>query len=166
MIGKEFLGTLRKYENVRRDNKIFVKVLIKHINEQSVQTFLDSFAKKLGIDNIENLFACPVRWRKSVIDTSDFIKRTYSIDFGELEFVADLQEISITHKLSQGNDIFEYSLLFIKEASKDTQDQLIAEAYLNYKEEDEKGKEKIVDFRVKIELLENVERENHHMPII
>jgi len=165
MVDQRFLGTLKKYETVRIDDEIQVKVLIKHSDEGSVQTFLNSFSKKLGIDNVESLFTYPVRWKKMVLDTSDFIQRTYTITFGEVEFIANLQEISIAHKLNQGSELFDYSLHFTKEASTDLLDKLVAEAYLDYKEENDDGKKVIVEFDVSLELMEGVKQQTEEQKI-
>ena len=154
MVNKIFLGTLRKYDNFRADDLIYVKVLIKHKDESSTQEFLTPFANKLGIDNIIPLFAYPVRWKKLVIDTSDYIQSKYRITFAETEFEANLHGISVTRKLVDGIDIFEYSIDFVKEASDDLEDRVIVEAYLDYKEENEAGKMVYKDFEVKLELLE------------
>jgi len=154
MIDKMFLGTLRKYDNFRADELIYVKAVIKHIDESSTQEFLTPFAKKLGIDNIIPLFAFPVRWKKLVLDTSDYIQSKYRINFGDTEFQANLQNIGITRKLVDGSDIFEYSLEFVKQASDDLEDRVIVEAYLDYKEENAAGKMVYKEFEVKLELLE------------
>ena len=154
MIGKKFQGVLKKYENVRLDSTMHVRLIIRHINESPNQTFLKPFAEKV-IDSVEHLFEYPVRWKKLVIDTSDYVNKAYDITFGEAPtFVANLYEIVITRKLSEGSDIFEYSFHLEKELSSDTSDLLIAEAYLNYKEEDDNGKEILQEFDVTFEIAE------------
>jgi len=154
MINKRFLGILKKYESCRIEDDIYVKVLIKHKDEGSVQTFLDPFIKRLGIDNIKNLFDYPVRWKRMVIDTSDYVLSSYKITFGEIDFNAVLHEILITRKLVEGNDIFDYSLVFMKPPSSDELlDPVIIEAYLNYKEENDAGKRVLKEFDINLELL-------------
>ena len=158
MIGNSFTGILKKFGNFRTvDDVVVVKLSIKHSNEGSVQTFLDSFVKKLAIDGIDNNFTFPVRWKKLVFDVSDFINKTYLVKFDEVEFKADLDEISITHKFANGNELFDYNLSFTKEPSKDNLDLVIAEAYLNYKEENDAGKKEFYDFPVTMELIEKTE---------
>lgn len=154
MIGKTFLGTLRKYDNFRVEDQIYIKAVIKHRDEGSVQEFLTPFATKLGIDNITPLFTFPVRWKKIVIDTSDYIRNMYRVTYGETEFEARLSEIAVTRKLVEGTDIFEYSIELIKPASGDLEDKVIVEAYLDYKEENDAGKMVYREFDVKMELLE------------
>ena len=158
MIDKTFSATLKKYEPVRGENNIFIKIVIKHTNHGEIQTFLNPMSKKLALD-FEQLFTFPVRWKKMVFDTSDYDRKTYNIKFGDVEFVADLDDISITHKFLDGAEIFEYYFGFSKESSKDTLDRLMAEAYLNYKEEDENGKKIAVEFDVTAVLLEKVQQE-------
>jgi len=159
MIDQTFPATLKKYENVRIDDSIHVRVVIKHINEGSVQAFLKPFSKKLGMENIDPIFTFPVRWKKMVIDTSDYIKPNYKVKFEEVEFIAKLMEISVTRKPIDGDDLFEYSLSFDKELSSDITDRLIVEAYLNYKEEDDDGKRLLKKFDVKLEWLQNNQTE-------
>lgn len=155
-----FPGILRKYENCRVEDVIYIKVHIKHTDESPTQSFLDTFANKLGIDNMTELFTYPVRWRKMIIDTSDYSRSKYRITFGEMEFEAELYEISINRKLVHGTDIFEYTLEFMKPASGDLEDKVIVEAYLDYKEENEAGKKVYKPFEVKMELLEKTTEEN------
>lgn len=156
MLNGTFTGTLRKYDSFRVDDLIYISAIIKHKNETSTQSFLNSFATKMNAENIKTLFDFPVRWKKLVIDTSDYIQSTYKIVFGETEFKARLSSITITRKLVEGNDIFEYSFEFIKKASADLEDRVIVEAYLDYKEEDNKGKMVYKEFDVKLELLEDI----------
>jgi hypothetical protein len=159
MIGSNFRGILKKYENIRTENGIYVRMIIRHTNESPNQTFLKPFASKV-IDNVEHLFTFPVRWKKLVIDTSDYINKAYEVNFGEAPtFIANLSEIGITRKLVDGSDIFEYSLHLEKELSTDTLDRLIAEAYLNYKEENEAGKEVLKEFDVKFEIAEKTQND-------
>jgi len=159
MIDKEFPGILKKYEPFRVENDIFIKLLIKHSSHGSYQSFLKEFSEKLSL-NMEPLFAFPVRWKKIVFDTTDYILKNYRIKFGQADpFIAKLEEISIARKFLNGEDIFDYSLSFSKKASKDILDRLMTEAYLDYKEEDENGKKIVVEFDVKTELLENVQQE-------
>lgn len=166
MIGKTFLGVLKKYENVRIDGNVCVKIVIKHINESSIQAFLTPFAKKLGVSKIENLFECPVRWKKMVIDTYDYTKKTYDVTFGQVEFTADLNEIGISRKLVDGTDVFEYSLHLEKDISTDHLDRLVAEAYLNYREENEAGREVFKEFDVRMELSDKKKVDNDDSSIL
>lgn len=157
MIGKNFQGVLKKYENIRLDSTMHVRLIIRHINESPNQNFLKPFATKV-VDSIEHLFNYPVRWKKLVIDTSDYVNKAYNVTFGEAPtFVANLYEIGITRKLVDGSDIFEYSFHLEKELSTDKLDLLVAEAYLNYKEEDENGKEVLQEFDVKFEIAEKTQ---------
>lgn len=154
MIGKTFLGTLRKFESFRDEANIYVKIIIKHTSEGAVQEFLTPFATKQNIDNLPPLFTWPVRWKKMVFDTSDFVQNTYRIKFGEVEFEAELNSITVTRKLVNGSDIFDYSLELIKPASEGLEDRVIVEAYLDYKEENDEEKMVRKDFDVNMELLE------------
>lgn len=160
MINNPFLGVLKKYQPFRRneDGNIFIDILIKHVNHGGVQTFLDSFSTKLGIDNVKPLFEFPVRWEKLVINTSDYVHPAYKVTFEEADFVAELQKIGITQKFVDDGEVFEYSLHFFKEASSDALDRVIAESYLNYKEENPDGKRVVVEFEVNLELLEHIEQ--------
>ena len=157
MISGIFRGVLKKYEPVRLESGIFYKVVIKHINNGPIQTFLKDFSKKLDL-GLDSIFEFPVRWNNIKFDTSDYERKTYDISFGEIDFSGTLESISVKHKIVEGDDIFEYSLEFLKEASRDTTDNLISEAYLNYKEEDEEGKMRTVEFEVDIELIEKAQQ--------
>ena len=154
MIGTTFYGTLKKYENIRVEDAINIRLIIKHVSENSVQNFLDSFEDQVVSTNIKALFEFPVQWKKLVIDASDYIKNAYHIDFGDVEFTARLCEIVITRKYAQGSEVFEYSLVFEKPASEDHIDRLVVEAYLNYKEENAEGRRIIKEFDIKLELLD------------
>ena len=154
MIEKPFLGTMRKFESFRNEANIYVKIIIKHISEGAVQEFLTPFAKRQNIENLTPLFLWPVRWKKMVFDTSDFVQNTYRIKFGEVEFEAELNSITVTRKLVNGSDIFDYSLELIKPASEGLEDRVIVEAYLDYKEENAEEKMVYKEFEVTMELLE------------
>jgi len=158
MINQTFSGTLKKYEPVRTiDGDIFIKILIKHSNHGGVQTFLNDFSKKLSLD-LEPLFVFPVRWDKISFSTKDYGRKTYNITFESETFTANLDKISISRKLIDGTDIFDYSMEYSKEPSIDILDKLMVEAYLNYKEEDENGKKHVVEYAIRTELLERVQQ--------
>lgn len=152
------MGVLKKYDPIRVESGIVIKAVIKHVDHSSTQTFLNDLSKKLSL-GLEPLFTFPVRWDKIRFRTDDYERKTFDVSFGEIDFTCNLESIAISRKFVDGADIFEYSLEFNKEPSKDTTDNLITEAYLNYKEEDENGKMKVVEFEVDMELLERVHQE-------
>jgi hypothetical protein len=163
MINKQFLGVMTKHTHAYIDNEVFVKIGIKHTDVGDIQTFLSSFEEKLSATNVKSLFEYPVRWKKIVIDTSDYEKNTFLVGFDEIEFDAQLQEIHVTRKNRHGLDSFEYTLHFLKEVGRDNEDSTIAKTYLKYKEENEEGKLVIKEFPVDLELLDEV---NTHTPEI
>ena len=156
MIDHFFSGTLKKYNPVRVEDNLQIHVQIQHIDESSTQTFLNSIRSTLKTDNVVELFTYPVRWDKIRLNVSDFVQKTYNVTFGEFDFTATLEQITVTRKLVDGSDIFDYSLIFMKLPCDN--DKVISEAYLNYKEENDKGKKVIMMFDVKLTLLENVKQ--------
>lgn len=154
MINKSFLGTLKKFENSRIDNVLLIKLTIKHTDEGAVQTFLNPYFEKIAITNTQSIFEYPVIWKKLSFDTSDFVQKTFKVTYGAVSFEAQLKEINVTHKMVEQNDVFDYQFHFTKVPSNDNQDKVIAEAYLNYKEENEDGKEVMMEFDVEMELLD------------
>lgn len=141
---------MTKHLHAKSEDEVLSKVSIKHTNEGDVQNFLDSFEDILGTNNFKQLFTFPVRWKKMVIDTSDYDKNNFIIDFDEIQFNGKLIDISISRKYKNGSDIFEYVLTFSKEV--EHEDIAIVVAYLNRKEEDEDGKKITVEYNVKLEL--------------
>ena len=150
MLNKNWDGVMTKHLHAHKGEQVLSKVSIKHTNEGDVQSFLDSFEDALGNNNFKQLFKFPVRWKKMAIDTSDYEKNHFRVNFDEIEFDANLVEISITRKVKNGLDVFEYLLTFLKDV--ESEDTSIAVAYLNRKEENEDGKKVIVQYPVKLEL--------------
>jgi len=159
MIQNPFMATLKKYEPVRVESLIFYKILIKHVSHGEMQSFLNDFSKELNLE-LDRLFLSPVRWKKMTLDSSDYVKKHYKISFTEddVHFFADLEEIQINRKWIDDSDVFEYSLVFKKEATSDITDRLVTEAYLNYKEENGDGKMQFIEFEITTELQENVQQ--------
>lgn len=158
MLDGEFYGVMTKHTHAFIDNEVFVKIGIKHTNVGDVQSFLSSIEDKLNIKNIKPLFAYPVRWKKLVIDTSDYEKNTFDVSFDEITFQATLNDIQISRKTKDGTDIFEYTLNFRKEVGVDNEDSVTAKTYLKYKEENEDGKMVIKEFPVELTLLNVVKK--------
>lgn len=148
MINKVFNGTLTKHSHVCKDGKVLVKFSIKHSEVGEVQTFLQPIERELKYNNIMSLFDYEVQWKNLTIDSSDWIKRYFTVEFSDFKFEAFLTEVKITRKHKQGIDTFDYILTFQKESAND--DTLFAQTYLNYKEEDENGKKITIMFDVNL----------------
>jgi len=150
MLNINWQGVMTRHLHAKADEDVYSKVSIKHTNEGDMQSFLNSFEDTLETNNFKQLFTFPVRWKKLGIDTSDYEKNHFIVDFDSVQFTARLVDIAITRKCKNGIDIFEYVLSFMKEV--ENEDTSIAVAYLNRKEEDEDGKKNIVEYDVKLTL--------------
>ena len=150
MLNKHWNGILSKFSLAKKGEHVCIVLSIKHTNEGDVQNFIDSFEKELGTDNYTQLFKYPVRWKKLVIDTSDYEKNTFDVEFDEVDFKAKLVEINVSAKRKNGIDVFEYVLNFVKDV--ETEDTTSAYTYLNNKEENEDGKKVLVEYDVKLSL--------------
>lgn len=156
MLNKTWDGVMTKFGHAKKDENVCVVLTLKHTNEGDVQNFLDSFEKELETNNFKQLFEFPVRWKKLSIDTSDYDKNYFSVEFDEIEFNAKLVEISVTRKTKNGIDTFDYLMTFIKEV--ETEDAVAAVTYLNNKEENEEGKMVIIQYPVKLSLSEATQK--------
>jgi len=152
MLNTNWDGIMTKHLHGKQDETVYSKVVIKHTNEGDVQSFINSFEKELGTNNYKQLFEFPVRWKKLSIDTSDYTKNYFLVEFDEIDFNAKLVDISISRKNKNGIDVFEYMLTFIKDV--ENGDTAIAVSYLNNKEENEDGKKVFVEYSVKLTLTE------------
>jgi hypothetical protein len=150
MLNKDWSGYMTKFGHAKKDETVCVTFTLKHVNEGEIQSFLNSFEKELATNNFKQLFEFPVRWKKLVIDTSDYEKRHFNVEFDEIEFKATLLEISITRKVKNGMDVFEYLLNFAKDV--EVEDATAAVTYLNNKEENEDGKKVLVEYPVTLTL--------------
>jgi len=148
MINKSFKGTLTKHSHVCKDGKVLVKFSIKHSEVGDMQYFLQSVETELKHKNIMSLFDYEVQWKSLTIDSSDWIKRYFTIEFAEFQFESFLTELKISRKRKHGIDTFDYILTFQKESAND--DTLFAQTYLNYKETDENGKKITILFDVNL----------------
>ncbi len=155
MLNRDWDGIMTKFGHVKKDEQVFTTFAVKHVNEGEVQSFIDSFEKELETNNYSQLFAFPVRWKKLVIDTSDYEKNNLRVQFDEVNFEATLTEISVTHKVKNGSDVFEYVLTFIKEV--ESEDTVSVVTYLNNKEENDEGKKVFVEYSVNLALSEEQE---------
>jgi len=153
MIDKIFPGTLIKHTHFYEENDVFVKFSIKHTSEGDVQSFIDSFEQKIANDSIKSLFNYPIRWKKIVIDTTDYEKCHMNVSFDEVDFDCDLTEIAVSRKIKNGAESFEYVLTFSKDVGLQNEDSAFVKTYLKYKEEDENGKKKIVEFDVNLTVI-------------
>ena len=152
MLNKTWDGVMTKFGHAKKEETVCAVLTLKHTNEGDVQNFLDSFEKELETNNFKQLFEFPVRWKKLAIDTSDYEKNYFNVEFDEIEFNAKLVEISVTRKVKNGIDNFEYQMTFTKEV--ETEDAVAAVTYLNNKEENEEGKMVIVEYPVNLKLVE------------
>ena len=69
MINKEFSGILMKYTNIppSGDSEPCVQVSIKHTSEGDIQNLMSHFESALETENIQRLFAYPVKYEFSLL---------------------------------------------------------------------------------------------------
>jgi len=158
MLDKAFPAILTKHTHFYEEDDVFVKFSIRFINEGDIQTFIDSFDQKVTGGDLKRNFEYPIIWKKIVLDTTDYEKTHMKVEFDEVEFDADLVEITVNRKSKKGVVSFEYIMTFIKDVGEENEDSRFAKSYLKYKEEDANGKKKLVEFDVTltIEPIKNV----------
>jgi hypothetical protein len=158
MLDKAFPAVLTKHTHFYEEDDVFVKFSIRFINEGDIQTFIDSFDQKVTGGDLKRNFDYPIIWKKIVLDTTDYEKTHFKVQFDEVEFDADLIEIAVNKKSKKGVVTFEYIMTFIKDVGEENEDSRFAKSYLKYKEEDENGKKKLIEFDVTltIEPIKNV----------
>jgi predicted solute-binding protein len=76
-----------------------------------------------------------------------------NVSFDEVDFDCDLTEIAVSRKIKNGAESFEYVLTFSKDVGLQNEDSAFVKTYLKYKEEDENGKKKIVEFDVNLTVI-------------
>ena len=155
MLNTTFPGVLTKHNHFYSENDVYVKFSIEYTSEGSVQSFMDSFDEKVAGSNIKPLFNNPIRWKKIDFDATEYEKSHMTIEFDSEILDGDLVGIMVSRKLKNGNDIFKYTLTFIKEVGHENEDSRFAKTYLKYKEEDENGKKKIKEFDVALSITPN-----------
>jgi hypothetical protein len=70
--------------------------------------------------------------------------------FDENEFDASLVGINISRKMKKDTEVFQYDIILSKEVGENNWDSTFASSYLNHKEPDENGKDKIVYYPIEI----------------
>lgn len=157
MLDKSFPAILTKHTHYYDADDVFVKLSMKFNNEGDIQTFIDSFDQKVAGGSLKNNFQYPIAWKKIVLDTTDYEKTHMTVEFDEVQFEADLVEIAVNRKLKKGVEVFEYILTFVKDVGEENEDSRFAKTYLKYKEEDENGKKKLVEFDVTLSIAPKID---------
>jgi hypothetical protein len=153
-----FTGTYANKKETRdKNDRCLVKMTIKHTDRYGgKQTFLDSFAKESGIALTQS-FQEPINW--SNIKFNIYANIVMNIQFDEMEVEAKLDSISVAHKFVKDEELFEYSLIFVKPTSIDNFDNQFSELYYQMKEENSEGKKVIAEYPVTLTIIEQVAEE-------
>lgn len=144
---KPFSGFLTQYTGaVNQDMQTLFKFNIKYVDPSTVQVFLDSLDNELHL-NYRRYVQEPVYWNSISFKNLHY---KVSIEIEGMEFDAKIVELAITRKVDKktGDDTFTYIIKCEKEAGVDNEDSIIAQSFLNVKEEDENGKKKLVPFGI------------------
>ena len=148
MLDKDFPAVLTKHTHFYDHDDVFVKFSIRFLNEGDIQNFLTPFDQKIAGGDLQKAFDYPICWKNIAIDTTNYEKTHFKVEFDEVEFDADLVSIAVSRAFKKGVEVYTYVLTFIKEVGEANEDSLFAKTYLKYKETDENGKKKLVEFPV------------------
>lgn len=150
---KAFSAVLISAKSKAKDENVKLTFSLRHIEEDDVQTFLQSYADKCKQENIDFLFRYPVQWKSIAIEAA----YKFKMEFDELEHECILRTIKVRRIFKQGAETFIYQLEFEKEFESDQ--DLTFMTYLNQKEMDDTGKKKLIEYSVYLTPLESLMRQ-------
>lgn len=140
--GKYFQARLTQigYKTIEGDTR--TQFTLQHIAEGDVQVFLNSFAKRMNLENVSECTSHPIAWANLKFKFAI----PMDISFDAYDFQARLDAIAVTRKEATSNQVEKcvYSLIFSKTPDIDLDSQI--KEFLNAKEEDENGKQRFVFF--------------------
>lgn len=140
---KSFEGVLSKFGSKVHEDQVVVSFDFKYVCSGEIQNFLSSFAKKSNISNLSELFDTPVQWKNIQLDFAHKLE----VEFGDVPtFNARLTGIKVARSFKKGDEVYTYTLQFMKEQEPDV-DSVLAN-FLNYKEVDENGKKQVVFYDI------------------
>lgn len=158
MLNKPFTGHLIKHTFRNAEGNVYTEMAIKTVATGDLQLMGGWISKALEAAkgtpvNIAHLFTAPIMWKRIVIDLENLHTEPVAVAFDEMEFEANLRSLTVSVKVKGDMVSFDYTLALSKES--DTEfDTKFATTYLKYKEEDENGKKKIVNFPIEITIPE------------
>jgi hypothetical protein len=144
-----FEGVLVDHKIVVRDELPRLRVVIEHVSMGESQYFLESLESAVQIHTLQNSFTSPVFWKSLVINSSDFTRNIFDVNFNDIEFTAELAQIGISHTIKKGIDCFKYKLSFDMDCAK-AKELPELKFFVKRKEKDENGKARIVKYPVTV----------------
>lgn len=144
MMGDLFSGVLSKYGGKVIDGDVYIEFVITHTSKnEPEQEFLNSFDEEFST-NLSSHFRNPL-WNSIKFPTS----KDFTVKFDQMDkFNATLSELKVSQKEKNDEVVFKYDLVFFKRQKKDIDDVLAS--YLKHKEENEDGKNVLVEYDVEL----------------
>lgn len=150
----EFEGILSKHSyKCDKGGNVYVVMGLRFTSGTGVQHFLEPLERIVGGGKIKTLFdngSTDICWNKVSIDLKEYANRDVVVVFDENEFDASLVGINISRKMKKDTEVFQYDIILSKEVGENNWDSTFASSYLNHKEPDENGKDKIVYYPIEI----------------
>jgi|DEB0MinimDraft_10_1074344.scaffolds.fasta_scaffold06521_6 hypothetical protein len=144
---KEFQGRLTKFKTEVNENNVLHKFSIEFRSVYDVQNFLIDADEILNVE-FAKYFNEPVCFDKLVLSRDE--KADIKVEFDSVEFEAVLHKINVSRKYSAKDmsDAYKYELQFSKGVDKELDSIFVH--YLNQTEEDENGRNYLIDFPIEL----------------
>lgn len=111
------------------------------------QTFLESFQQQLKLRNVYDVFDTDIAWDKIGFNTSILSGMTFTVEFADVEFEAELLRIDVARKYKKGVTTYTYTLSMEKAVDINT-DAVMSSNYLRRRTKNMKGKTVAAEFPV------------------